>query len=386
MADRDLEQMMGSWRQSVIPVEDAETLRSRRSGSVPNIARAIREENEQRVARRRRKTAAFAVLCAAALVIAFLAIRGLSPSTTELASVGEVRGDVVVIHSGSESVIKGPQSHQTAVGDGLSTLAGRSAHLTLQGGASVELGGSSTLYLDAIEANLTRLRLDAGRVRVKVPKLGTGRFEVVTPDTVVTVHGTEFTVIVDAEGHTEVVVHQGRVGVSSKSQHAMLTPQAVKVWRSTGTPTAAAPETNAPAAPAEGTTTTKPGARVQAPAGGARPKATQPVAPTQAAAPTQPTAPSPQESTSLAEQNRIYAAALAARDRGDDAKAIARLDELLRRYPTGPLAPEARVERFRALKRLGKDREASTEARKYLQVAPTGAARDEARDIAIPSR
>jgi hypothetical protein len=78
-------------------------------------------------------------------------------------------------------------------------------------------------------------------------------------------------------------------------------------------------------------------------------------------------------------------AAVAARRRGDEKTALALLDELLSKHPTTPLAPEARVERFRALKRLGRESEAAREASRYLLEHESGPAREEAREIVLPA-
>jgi TolA-binding protein len=51
--------------------------------------------------------------------------------------------------------------------------------------------------------------------------------------------------------------------------------------------------------------------------------------------------------STLAEQNDLFAAALAARRRGDTVEAIQWLDRLIARYPGGPLTDSARAERRR---------------------------------------
>ena len=83
----------------------------------------------------------------------------------------------------------------------------------------------------------------------------------------------------------------------------------------------------------------------------------------------------------LAQANALLASALDASRRGNDTLALARLDELLRRYPDSPVADNARVERFRTLRRLGRAEEASRAATKYLKGDPDGFARDEAREL-----
>ena len=75
-------------------------------------------------------------------------------------------------------------------------------------------------------------------------------------------------------------------------------------------------------------------------------------------------------------------AAMSARRTGDDAGAIRILTDLLTRHPTSPLAQNATVERFRALKRLGDEQAASQTARRYLKDYPVGMASDEARRLA----
>jgi hypothetical protein len=88
----------------------------------------------------------------------------------------------------------------------------------------------------------------------------------------------------------------------------------------------------------------------------------------------------------LGAENQLFASALAASHRGDDRNAVAFLDQLLAHHPESPLVPEARVERFRALKRLGDDAAAAREARRYLLEQHDGAARDEARDVALGAK
>jgi hypothetical protein len=58
-------------------------------------------------------------------------------------------------------------------------------------------------------------------------------------------------------------------------------------------------------------------------------------------------APPPAAQSTLAEQNDLFAAALAARRRGDLAEAMRWLDQLIRLHPRGQLADQARAERGR---------------------------------------
>jgi outer membrane protein assembly factor BamD (BamD/ComL family) len=90
----------------------------------------------------------------------------------------------------------------------------------------------------------------------------------------------------------------------------------------------------------------------------------------------------PEESSSLPEENRLMLAAMSAGRAGDDARAVRILTELLSRHPTSPLAQNATVEKFRALKRMGDGRAASQAASRYLRDYPVGMASDEARGLA----
>jgi hypothetical protein len=92
----------------------------------------------------------------------------------------------------------------------------------------------------------------------------------------------------------------------------------------------------------------------------------------------------PAPASTLAEQNRLYRAALDARNAGDDKQAAWLLAQLLAKYPQTPLAQEARIERLRALKRLGRSQEATQAARSYLaEYGEEGFAQDEAREAAL---
>ena len=374
MSDDKLDDLLGAWRRSVVPLEDTETEQERRARVVPKLARNIREQAAAAKRSRSRRQVVAAVLAVAALIAVFFGARALLQPNTQPTAVAHLSGDVVVTHAGKAQALSAARDHDTHVGDAFSTLAHKSAILSLSSGAEVHISGSSQVALIEAAPTRTGIRVDAGEVRVKVPKLAPGgRFEVVTPDTLVTVHGTEFTVRVAASGTTTVIVHEGEVSTKSRGKTAVLSPGEDATWTSSGD-TAPTPTTPAQAKAAKPPEVATAPAKPEAP--GTKPH--------QAPAATDRPPSTPE--TSLAAQNKVYAAALAARDKGNDSQAIALLDELLRRYPGSPLAPEARLERFRALKRMGKSQEASSEARRYLRVAPGGAARDEARDVAMPKR
>jgi outer membrane protein assembly factor BamD (BamD/ComL family) len=88
----------------------------------------------------------------------------------------------------------------------------------------------------------------------------------------------------------------------------------------------------------------------------------------------------------LAEENRLFSAAVEARNRGDAARAAELFSELLSTYPRSPLREVAQVERFRALSRAGLAERAASEARRYLAEHADGVARAEARDLALEKK
>jgi ferric-dicitrate binding protein FerR (iron transport regulator) len=346
-----------------IPAEHEEVVSERRSRLVSHIAREIRETATERRQRRQRR---FALVLAAAAAIALLltGVARRNPATSAGSVVASVHasGPGVVVVRGAESLVAPPDGDQPlAPGDAVSTTAETHAALRLASGAEIQVGSGTRVTLAEI-AESERIELGVGEVSVDVPPLGPNRhFSVTTPNARVVVHGTAFSVHVDkhADGTTvtEVGVTRGKVGVSTGGDEILLLPG--DHWSSDTRRAAATPS---PAEPPPSRSAT------------ARRGATKPP-PEKPAATIDPSA--------LALQNKLFASARAASRRGDDRAALASLDQLINRYPQSPLVPEARVERFRALKRLGQDDAAAREARRYLLEQGDGAARDEARDVAL---
>jgi hypothetical protein len=207
-----------------------------------------------------------------------------------------------------------------------------------------------------------RVRLRSGRVALRVPKLGArGKVSVETPDALVEVHGTQFSVRVVEQParapYTEVLVREGRVLVRSGAESRFLI--AGDSWSSRHDdadpqpPAAAAPPTAAEPAPVAASSEPAP-AR-------ARPRAHRVTPPSE-----------------LAAQNRLLEAAELAQKSGLPMLAVERLDALIARYPDAELAHNARVERFRVLNQAGRHSEAAAAAREYLAQHPNGFARAEA--------
>jgi hypothetical protein len=206
--------------------------------------------------------------------------------------------------------------------------------------------------LSALESD-QKLSLDIGETQISVPKPGgPSTFSVTTPDARVIVHGTEFMVRVEEgdQAHatrTSVSVTRGSVSVVNASGERLLHPG--ESW------SAAAPEQAVPTRAEHAATSRTKAASTR------------------------------ESASSLAEQNRLFQAALDARRAGDDAAVLRAVDELFARYPETTLAQEARLARFRALKALHRNQEASREARRYLSAHPDTPAADEARRALLES-
>ncbi|MBK7583731.1 MAG: FecR domain-containing protein [Myxococcales bacterium] len=366
-----------------IPVEEPDVTEARRGRVVSQLARSIRESKATRE-RARRQRIAVSVLAVAALLALFIGglWRGAgTPHTESVASVRASSSGVLVTHGAESSVAQVNTELSLASGDGVSTVADAHAALRLASGAEVKISASTRVTLSAATAGDEQLELSTGEIAVQVPHLGEhGSFRVQTPDLRVVVHGTAFVVRVSKRSEgvgtlTEVTVTEGKVSVERQGATRFLTKgQSFRsdADESKSTKNDVAPRPTAEAAPPSADTS---------PSAEAAGKTTAPVKP--ASPVTAPTKAAINDPSALAEQNRLFGAAAAARRKGDDATALGHLNQLLSRYPNSPLAPEARVERFRALARSGKQSEAAQEARRYLLEHRGGAAEEEARGVAL---
>jgi hypothetical protein len=228
-------------------------------------------------------------------------------------------------------------------GDALRAAAGGEISVSLSTGTRLGLGGGGNLEVASL-GSLQQFALREGRLRAQVAKLGAGqRFVVATADAEVEVRGTSFEVAVVApdpawgdRSTTRVRVFEGVVAVRSEGREARV--GAGEVWSSRREPGRAAAG-HAAVWPAlrRGSTAHPAHARTAF----ARPVTALPSAQAPAA--------SEAAASTLAEQNEIYARALEARRRGDTREALERLDDLLARHPSSPLAESARSERRRLL-------------------------------------
>ena len=309
------------------------------AGTLPDRTAAVGAiERALRARARRRFVPWVATGVAAAAALLFVAgWRGQAPGDAIAVAVeknGHLPGAaprlaVAVVDGGGVSIETPGGARAAAPGDriaaGTSVRVAGAGHLllALDTGTRLRVGAASATRVTDLGAT-QRFDLDSGTLEAEVAKLPIGgRFLIATADAEVEVKGTRFEVTVVPEPsscapfvRTQVVVHEGVVAVRFGAGEVRLA--AGSVW---------------PTCPAA--------AAVPPPARRARP-ARVPASPAPAVA-----APPRSDPSTLAAQNDLFAAALAARRRGESAEAMRWLDSLIARYPGGPLIESARAERQR---------------------------------------
>jgi hypothetical protein len=364
--------------QEQVPNPPEDSSAGRRDRLVRSMKDAIdRAAEHAEKARRWRRVGALVAAAAGFLLIASLLLkehRAHRISGT-IAGLDRVNGTVVLTQEGKVGVVgAGVPGRVLRDGDALQTAAGAHARLATRK-SSVRVSESTELKLSQPSAAEERITLRRGRVDVSVDKaVETKRSVVVeTPDAEVVVRGTVFDVRVEPVGgktNTRVHVTQGSVWVLAQGvQVALLS--AGQSWSSAIGVDAAEP---------------KP---VPVPVAAPVAEAAAPLASPKAAAPRAPAAAreaSPRRVGTLAEENRLFSAGVEARNRGDAGRAAELFGELLGSYPQSSLREVAQVEHFRALRRAGQAARAAGVARRYLAEHADGAARTEARDVALSGK
>jgi hypothetical protein len=388
----DPSDLLRQWAQENVPVAPEDSSAARRDQLVRSMRDAIDQAAEKAEKRRRlrRVLGALAVAaCFSLLGLALLRDRGVAP--VAVAGIDRVSGTVVLTQDGRGNVV-GAGDRALRDGDAVQTAAGARAHLkTIK--SSVDVSESTELRVSRPSAAEERISLRRGRVDVSVEKaIDTQRAVVVeTPDAEVVVRGTVFDVRVEPlNGSTKTHVHvtRGSVWVLAQGvQVALLS--AGQSWSSgnsaqkeppPATPSAATPSAATPSAATPSAATPVP--TTEAPVVAA--PVARPIV--EAPRPGRPKVVASRKAGTLAAENRLFSAGVEARNRGDSARAAELFTELLASYPQSTLREVAQVERFRALKSAGQASRASTEARRYLAEHPDGAARGEARDLALDSQ
>jgi hypothetical protein len=404
MARRELDELFRAWRSEPVPQAAPPALDDpmARAGSAV-VAAALRRvaERKRRQARVRRWSAALA-LAATVTGLGVGAWVELGPART-------------VAQRAEPSVQITGQEGDVAVTDDRGRVASEVTELTEGYGVRTERGsatlgfpsGASAKVADKSSLKITRAResevlyLTRGGVDVEVPKLDPTRgFSVETPDALVTVHGTRFSVLVEPtlDGpHTRVQVTRGIVSVQKAGHEVFLT--AGQTWPSeTEAPAPATPPAARSAsgnvdagsasddrASADQANEARVGvSRIGEPVsehGSAKQRIDEHRADNLAPTLTQRRTRPPRGSSGkprtfdpreLAEQNERFVRAMAAKKDGDGATALRELGAILRRYPGSPLTQEVRVERLRLLRELGRYELAANEARRYLRDFPSG--------------
>lgn len=295
------------------------------------------------------------------------------------------KSDASVVHR-HEVGAPSPSSSATVLGSRSQSATDRSSSSRLQlvSGVEVVVGPETRLTLpseNGTQSLREELALELGVLQVHVPKLPKGAiFSIRTPNAVVSVHGTAFSVEVMKSGpsevpQTRVIVTEGVVSVQHAGHESLL--DAGSEWTSAvanplvaghDAPSASKPGPFKPASstkPSEGRQADRePFASPEHNAGNVR-------------------GASGVDPTELANQNRLFAEAMSARDRGDGAHAVALLDDFVSKYPACPLTEDAYVARFRVLSRMGDRAAAAKAARGYLAVYPDGLAGQEARALSF---
>ena len=318
-----------------------------------------------------------------------------------LVAVGAWRGSTAIgrLAGGGRSLI-GDSHALDRDGGVFSSPNESSSGLRLPSGVVVATGPRTRFEVPDVSA-LSNTReeivIESGLLRVEVPRLPAGHvFAVRTPDTLVTVHGTSFSVEVTRVGPsgvptTKVAVTHGVVSVLHASRETLLyggmewtsaEPDSVAPAGSEAASLAAGPSGPAPVTTdASAESRTAPRGEPDVPS--KRDAGRHPSGPAPAAREVRPAPKPATETVDLANQNTLFAQAKQARAQGDDSRAIGLLSDLVRLYPASPLAEDAHVEIFRALAHAGDRAGAAREARRYLTLYRDGFARDEARSTAL---
>jgi hypothetical protein len=234
-----------------------------------------------------------------------------------------------------------PLVDQRVLAEGDVVRSNQDGAATLLSGVGTHLRLSSAAELRVDELGTTRrFSLATGHLEARVAKLRPGeRFLVTMPDSEVEVRGTAFAVSVgsappecrERTSQSTVQVSEGTVWVRSGGNEVLLRP-----GDSFTPPCAATPSSAEPISP---TGTARAAKRRPTPAS-ARPAAEH-AAPAGIA--------NPEPISRLAEQNDLFSTAMAAERRGQHDLALRQLDDLIRRFPSGPLRESAQAERQRIL-------------------------------------
>jgi hypothetical protein len=326
-------------RSAPVLVTDADTASAERERIVSRMAATIVAIPGERARRGRARRAAWVLAAAAGvLVVAGTGawLRYGQTGDTEAGAAVAARGGTTLLEGHIRTDAAATLSSGAFVGEAaFTTPSESSARVVTEGGVLVEVAAATRARVRS--ASLARVELMDGAVTLEVPPQKPGAsVRVVTPDATVTVHGTRFTVAFDAGASTPktcVKVEHGKVSVARNALDATDRPtsELLTAGQTSG------------CVPVETTDAAQDRGAIEARRSSGRPA--------QGSAASQGSV-AGQETSTLAQENRLLQEALAAEQSGDMRRAKARLRTLLAKYPRSGFAGEAE----RALERIEKER------------------------------
>ena len=351
---------------------DEEPVLGDRARGIATIERAMHAR-----ARKRRLRWSAAVFASAAAVFALVwtgrQLR-LPGKEADLVSIDvSPAGRGAALRAGDHSLAL-PERHELGSGQQIETPSDGGASLSLSTGTAMTLAGNTSFRVDS-QGRTEHFSLQRGELTAHVAKLGADeRFIIATPDAEVEVRGTRFRLrVVNPEGEcgagsrTRLEVSEGIVEV--RALGATVNVTAGQHWPSDcSEPDSGSPRDLAGTTPATDASVGHPTMA------GARPPTASAERPSSART-------AAEHASDLAQQNDLFAQAVALRRQGDAAGALRAYQALLSRFPSSPLAEDALVGRMRVLSSSG-DPRARAEAGLYLARYPKGFALKEAQRLA----
>ncbi|HYQ41513.1 MAG TPA: FecR domain-containing protein [Polyangiaceae bacterium] len=334
----EVRRLLGSLRDRPVSV-DPERLAARRERVVAVLKRDVRALAAERVSRARRRAGYVVFSLAAAASVVFgvrhFAQQRPAPAPLVITFVGSV-GQATARASAAPRALRAGESLLGDPGE-IETVADGSAELVTSAGLGLNLGGATRVSLSGLVGTpaTNQVELRRGYLNCSVPHLQEGqRFSVQTPDARVVVHGTVFSVLVDANrargSETCVEVTDGVVIVQHDGSET-----ALNRGDSWGCEAKANADPSGKLAANPDRTATAPGSAAESVPDSASNELHERL-------PTSRSAPRVPQHGTLAEESRLLQEALRAERTGQSERAQSLLNQLLARYPNSPLSPEAR--------------------------------------------
>ncbi len=128
--------------------------------------------------------------------------------------ISTLSGSIFVMKSGARIWQPADKGYALEAGDQVRTDSGANATIIFDDGTRINLGPNGSLTLYEATSGGTSLKLSIGSLRAWVNKALSRHFEVRTPTAVCAVRGTEFSVNVNAQGHTDIQMFSGLLAVA----------------------------------------------------------------------------------------------------------------------------------------------------------------------------